>query len=358
MWCHWGGDHRVLHRLPDRQAIVAAGGRTGEGGWRCRGSTGASSSIVRCKYTPPEVVRLARHGQEACDWPGSPGSMHPAPDWSSRGALVDGRSDGQGGGRRRAAWGQGVAVTVLDPGELTARFPDFSNCGVPFDLTGETPHTCAPGEAFLYEEEGVTPTRAPTRTWSTQQGGGRRDRFGTMVTAVRATETEVTGVTTDSGETIDAPLVINAAGPWCNKLNDMAGVSLRWTLDPTRVQILYRAARGDGSDPGDRRRLDRDLLPTRGRGQQILVGSVLAEDEEEVVDPDDYRRSPTPLSATPRSTVFTTDSPNCPTAAASPASPGSTRSTARTSTPCWVPPSSRAGGWPTGSAATGSSWLR
>ena len=35
-------------------------------------------------------------------------------------------------------------------------------------------------------------------------------------------------------------------------------------------------------------------------GQQVLVGSVLAKDEEEVIeDPDDYKRSPTPPS--PRS---------------------------------------------------------
>ena len=70
------------------------------------------------------------------------------------------------------------------------------------------------------------------------------------------------------------------------------------------------------------------------RGQQILVGSVLAEDEEEVVDPDDYRRNADAAFPIPRSTGFITDSPNCPTGAGSPASPGSTRSTARTSTRC------------------------
>ena len=66
--------------------------------------------------------------------------------------------------------------------------------------------------------------RAPTRTWSTQPEEGAEIRFGTMVTAVRRDGDRVTGVTTGSGETIDAPMVINAAGPWCNKLNDMAGV--------------------------------------------------------------------------------------------------------------------------------------
>ena len=150
--------------------------------------------------------------------------------------MVDGRSDGQGGDAERL--GGRVAVTVLDPGELTARFPDFSNCA---SLRPDRRDlTCAPGEAFLYEEEGgyADPAGANQDLVDAARRRAPRHRFGTMVNAVRRDGDRVTGVTTGSGETIDAPMVINAAGPWCNKLNDMAGVSLRWTLDPTRVQIL------------------------------------------------------------------------------------------------------------------------
>src|SRR3970040_396693 len=42
------------------------------------GSTGASSSIVRCRYTHPEVVRLAYHGQESYgNWPAFTGLESP-----------------------------------------------------------------------------------------------------------------------------------------------------------------------------------------------------------------------------------------------------------------------------------------
>ncbi|HSO50408.1 MAG TPA: FAD-dependent oxidoreductase, partial [Acidimicrobiia bacterium] len=41
-----------------------------KGAGPAEGSTGASSSICRCRYTHPQVVRLAYHGQEAYgNWP-------------------------------------------------------------------------------------------------------------------------------------------------------------------------------------------------------------------------------------------------------------------------------------------------
>jgi sarcosine oxidase, subunit beta len=93
---------------------------------------------------------------------------------------------------------------------------------------------------------------------------------------------------------VDAGMVINAAGPWCNQLNRMAGADLRWTLHPTRVQTLNRDWPADlgpipvAADSSTGIYFRPDL-----GGQQVLIGSVLPEDEEEVVDdPDDYKRSP------------------------------------------------------------------
>jgi glycine/D-amino acid oxidase-like deaminating enzyme len=282
--------YQIARRSPRRVVVLEKGAGVAEG------STGASSSIVRCKYTHPEVVRLARHGQEAYrDWGGFTGLDAPRSRLEQPGVLwLMGDPTDKVEQDAERLGGQGVAVTVLDPGELTARFPDFSDCAVPFDLTGETPHTCAPGEAFLYEEEGgyADPAGANQDLVDAARREGADIRFGTMVTAVRRDGDRVTGVTTGSGETIDAPMVINAAGPWCNKLNDMAGVSLRWTLDPTRVQILYRELPvGMGPIPVTADGSTGIYFRPESRGQQILVGSVLAEDEEEVVDPDDYLRS-------------------------------------------------------------------
>ena len=282
--------YQIARRSPRRVVVLEKGAGVAEG------STGASSSIVRCKYTHPEVVRLARHGQEAYrDSAAFTGLDAPRSRLEQPGVLwLMGDPTDKVEQDAERLGGQGVAVTVLDPGELTARFPDFSDCAVPFDLTGETPHTCAPGEAFLYEEEGgyADPAGANQDLVDAARREGADIRFGTMVTAVRRDGDRVTGVTTGSGETIDAPMVINAAGPWCNKLNDMAGVSLRWTLDPTRVQILYRELPvgwvPSRSQPTARPGSTSDPRHAVSRSWSVRC---LPKTRTEVVDPDDYRRT-------------------------------------------------------------------
>ena len=174
--------YQIARRSPLRVVVLEKGAGVAEG------STGASSSIVRCKYTHPEVVRLARHGQEAYgDWSAFTGLDSPRSGLQRAGVLwlmgdpaqkVEDDAD--------RLEGQGVAVTILDADELTSRFPDFSTCGVPFDLTGETPHTCAPGDAFLYEDEGgyADPSGANQDLADAARREGAEIRFGTAVTAV------------------------------------------------------------------------------------------------------------------------------------------------------------------------------
>jgi sarcosine oxidase subunit beta len=76
----------------------------------------------------------------------------------------------------------------------------------------------------------------------------------------------------------------------------MAGAELRWTLTPTRIQTVYRSWPADmapipvGADAST----GIYFRPESG-GQQVMIGSVLGEDEEEIVDdPDDFRRGPDP----------------------------------------------------------------
>src|SRR5690606_19388479 len=103
----------------------------------------------------------------------------------------------------------------------------------------------------------------------------------------------VTGVVLEDGSEVTGDLVVNAAGPWCNRLNEMAGAAIRWTLTPTRIQTVYRpwpeelGALPVGADSSAG-------IYFRPEGtQQVLVGSVLPEDEEEIVsDPDGFKRVP------------------------------------------------------------------
>jgi glycine/D-amino acid oxidase-like deaminating enzyme len=121
-------------------------------------------------------------------------------------------------------------------------------------------------------------------------------RFNSVVIRVMKDGDRVTGVGLADGSVISADLVVNAAGPWCNQLNAVAGVDLRWTLTPTRVQVVYRPWPSElGPIPVGADASTGIYFRPESAGQTVLVGSVLAEDEEEVVDdPDDFKRVPDP----------------------------------------------------------------
>lgn len=262
------------------------------------GSTGASSSICRCRYTHPEVVRLAFHGQRAYgNWSEFTGLSDTRSRLHRVGVLwMMGESKQMVDGEVAKLKAEGVAAERLGPDDVVDRFPALSACAAPFDMTGETEHTCRPGEAFLFESEGgyVDPMGANEDLIEAVRAVGSDVRFKTKVTGVSRSGDRATGVSLEDGTELTGDLVVNAAGPWCNQLNSMAGVDLRWTLTPTRIQTVYRSWPADlGPLPvGADANTGIYFRPESG-GRQVLVGSVLAEDEEEVVaDPDEFKRSP------------------------------------------------------------------
>lgn len=272
--------------------VVDKGAGAGEG------STGASSSICRCRYTYPEVVRLAHHGVEAFG------------NWSEFTELTEVRS---GLNRVGVVWmmgesaekvatdtkklvSQGVPARAITPDDLAELFPMLSPCSAPFDLTGEVEHECEPGEAFLLETEGgyADPVGANQDLVEATRSRGGQVEFGSRVVDVIKEGSRVVGIRLADGTDVEAGLVINAAGPWCNELNALAGADLRWTLTPTRIQTVYREwPESLGKLPVGADSSTGIYFRPESGGQQVLVGSVMAEDEEEVVDdPDDFKRFP------------------------------------------------------------------
>ncbi len=264
------------------------------------GSTGASSSFCRCRYSRPELITMALEGRELYGaWARYTGLESPRSELKRPGLVWmlgwDRESTVADAERIEA---HGVEVSVLDAGELVGRYPMFSACGEPFDLTGEIEHECRPAEAFLVEERSgyADPAGANQDLVEAARNRGAEVRFSSSVTGIIRSGDRITGVELADGSRIDAGLVVNAAGPWCNRINEMAGVDLRWTLTPTRVQVIYRPLPPEMSS-----------LPMAGDfstgiyfrpesdGQQVLVGSVLSEDEEEIVeDPDSFRKTSDP----------------------------------------------------------------
>lgn len=285
----------IAYQLARRGVSVIA---LDKGAGPAEGSTGASSSICRCRYTHPEVVRLAFDGREAYgNWGDFTGLAETRSSLHRTGVLwMMGETKQKVEADTAKLISQGVETEALTAEDVEYMFPAISTCVAPFDLTGEIEHVCKPGEAYLYEVTSgyADPVSANQDLVEATRSVGGDVRFRSLVTEVMSTGERVSGVRTSDGDTYESDLVVNAAGPWCNALNKLADVDLQWTLTPTRIQTVYRQWREElGRLPiGIDSSTGIYFRPESG-GQQVMVGSVIAEDEEEIVpNPDNFKKVP------------------------------------------------------------------
>ena len=281
---------QLARRSRLRIIVVEKGAAVGEG------STGASSAICRVRYSNDEMLQLARDGINAYrHWGAFTGLSNPAADFHEDGVLWMPGSDREWADREALRMRDfGVAAEVLDDDDIGERFPALSTCTLAPDLeTGEA-HDCAGGGRNLFEVEGghVDPVAAARDLVEACRNAGVEVRFRRRVTGIGTAGGRVTGVSLDDGAELSTPLVINAAGPWCNDLLRRAGLQVPWTLVPTRIQVLYRdrPAALEGHIPVTADLAGGIYFRTQNNGQQLVVGSVREEDEREAVaDPDDFR---------------------------------------------------------------------
>ena len=262
------------------------------------GSTGASVAISRCRYTVPEVVRLAYCSQLAYrSWSEFTGLPEPISDYTELGALwIFDRTADQLAAEYKRLQSNGVAVEILSASDVLDRWPELDLCVEPIDFEALNKHQCRQGKSFLYEiEAGIAdPAGANADLIAASKKEKVEVLFGVGVADVVTDEGRVTGVLLDSGEEVRCGLVINAAGPWCNQINEKAGAQRRWTLTPTRVQLVLREwaetdprlpITFDGSTDGCYR-LERS-------GQQILlVSPEVPRFMEPTNDPDNFSTYP------------------------------------------------------------------
>ena len=280
--------YQVARRSKRRVVVLDKGAGLGEG------STGGSAAITRQRYSQPELIRLSRDGNAVFkQWAEYLGLGAPRAEYHESGVLwIFDQPRAEVERDRDRLRAQRVDVVALGPDQMVERFPALSTCVDAFDLTGESPHSHREGEAFLLEVDSgyFDATAALEDVAEAARREGVDVRLRSAVTDLVSGGSRVSGVVLDDGTVIEAEMVVNAAGPWCNAINAMAGLELSWDLVPTRVQVLYRhlppevprplPVVGDGSSG--------IYFRPESAGQQILVGSLLEEDEQEVVDPDSY----------------------------------------------------------------------
>ncbi|WKZ83389.1 MAG: FAD-dependent oxidoreductase [Acidimicrobiia bacterium] len=261
------------------------------------GSTGASCAILRQRYTHPEAITVARDGLRAHrNWSAYTGLVEPRARFHHSGVLwMMGESAAAIEQGRAKMAGLGIGVEVLDAAGVRERFPALSACNRPFDLTFETEHECQDHDAFLFETESgfFDPVSAAQDLLEAVRGNGVDVRFRAQVTGVRSSGGAIKGVDLADGTRIDAPVLVNAAGPWAPRLAGLAGFDYKtngWTIAPIRAQVIYREWPRDvvpGPLPVVADSSGGIYFRPEASGQQILVGSIREEDEQELVaDPD------------------------------------------------------------------------
>ena len=280
---------QLARRTRARIVVVDKGLGPGEG------STGASSAVCRHRYTRTETMTLARDGIFAYrHWPEFLGLSDPLAQFHKHGVLwlSDGRSDWPDREAQRLQ-SLGIRAAVLDDVALGAQFPALSACIESPDVVSAEPHECRGGGAHLLELDGgyVDPVDALQDLIAAARAKGVEVRFRARVAGVAVAHGAAKGVALADGTSLACAHLVNAAGPWCNAVFALAGIPCPWPLQPTRIQmaVVDRASDAFGAIPVCADPAGGIYFRTQNRGQQIIVGSVREEDEQErVADPDDF----------------------------------------------------------------------
>lgn len=206
--------------------------------------------------------------------------------------LGDGRNDWPGQEAQRLG-ALGVRAEVLDDAQLQARFPAINPCVDAPDGDAETVHVCRGGGPHLFELDAgfMDPVDVLHDLIRGVRAKGVEVRFGTEMVGIETSGGHVSGVRLGDGSVISCSHVVSASGPWCQKLFREVGLQCSWELDPTRIQMVHidRPETVPGELPVVCDQAGGIYFRPQNRGQQIILGSVLASNElESVKNPDDY----------------------------------------------------------------------
>ena len=121
---------------------------------------------------------------------------------------------------------------------------------------------------------------------------GAEFRFGKRIVGMPGVDNRIHGIRLEDGELIDAPIVINAAGPHSGKINELAGIreGLRIQTRAHRHEVAYLSAPTGYLERGNGFVVDLDAgVYQRPDGEDLLIGTAdPACDPPDIVDPDDF----------------------------------------------------------------------
>ena len=272
------------------------------------GSTGASCAIIRTHYSTLEGCRMAYEGYFYWDnW----AEYLEADD--ERGLAVFNKTGCMVTKTERNGYLQSICALMDELGipwdamsadQVAERMPIYETKSywpvkrLDDEGFGEPTSDAIAGAVFFpYAGYISDPQLAAHNLQRAAEAKGAEFAFNTEVTEIRQHDGRVAGVTLASGEVIEAPVVVNVAGPHSYKVNAMAGVAddMRISTRALKVEVVHVSS-PEGFDyakdglvisDGDVGCYSRPEV-----GNNILVGSEDPEcDPREFVDPDTFDRT-------------------------------------------------------------------
>ncbi|MDJ0785025.1 MAG: FAD-dependent oxidoreductase [Desulfosarcinaceae bacterium] len=270
------------------------------------GSTAGSCAVIRLHYSTPEGVAMAREGYYYwLDWPKYLGTVDPTGmvKYINTGCLVIKTEKNNHLKHVTASLDAlNVVYEELDAEGIRKRFPlvDTKQYGpptLPDDPRFGQPTGDAIAGAIYVPESGLIsdPKQSVHNVQVAGENLGGEYRFKAQVTEILKKGGRCAGVKLSDGTEIEAPVVINVAGPHSFQINQMAGVldDMNIKTKPLKQEVCHVPA-PEGFDyqnlgtiisDGDIGCYSRPEL-----GDNILIGSEDPECDtlEYIADPDHY----------------------------------------------------------------------
>ncbi len=272
------------------------------------GSTSGSCAIIRFHYSTPDGVATAREGYYYwINWP----EYLEADDelglanYVNTGALVFKTELNKYLKTVMASLDDlGIRYEELDAEGIKKKFPFLDTrryfpVKLPDDADfGEPTGNAVEGAIFIPESGYITDPQLSTHNLQrAAEAKGGAFRFNAEVVDIRKKAGRVAGITLQDGTRIDAPIVVNVAGPHSYIINRMAGVEEGMNIKTRALrQEVCHVPAPDGIDYQKQGTTisDGDIgcYSRPETGNHILVGSEDPEcDEREWVDPDNYNQN-------------------------------------------------------------------
>ena len=200
----------------------------------------------------------------------------------------------------------GIPYEILSTADLKTHWPALDLASYtpprrPEDEEFGTPSGKKLDGAIMFPMGGYVPDPqlAARNMQNAAERHGATFRFGVRVSGIQSTGDRVSGVSLETGELITAPIIVNAAGPYSNQINRMAGVleDMNLTTRPLRQEVCHLPGPDGFTNQLIMCDADTGAYWRTELSGSLLVGGMEPECDplEWVDDPDDFERNPTEL---------------------------------------------------------------